>query len=70
MVGGLSKAYNLTITYVLYELSYINLVMFSSVLPTYDDAKPEKRRLRGDVIDCDNPKNRNAIRNLIAEMDE
>lgn len=70
MVGGLSKAYNLTITYVLYELSYINLVMFSSVLPTYEDAKSEKRRMKGDVIDCDNPKNRNAIRNLIAEMDE
>lgn len=70
MVGGLSKAYNLTITYVLYEMSYINLVMFSSVLPTYDDAKAEKRRLKGDIIDCDNPKNRNAIRNLIAEMDE
>ncbi len=32
------KAYpNFTVDYILYELSYANLILYSSVLPRYDD---------------------------------
>jgi pyruvoyl-dependent arginine decarboxylase (PvlArgDC) len=44
-VAGFAKAYNLTFDYVLYKISYANLIMYSSVLPRYDS---KEQALDGD----------------------
>lgn len=36
-------------------MSYANMILYSSVLPTYDDKKEEE------VIDADDPANRRAV---------
>lgn len=62
MVGGTAKSFpQLTFDYILYELSYVNLVLYSSVLPNYDDQK-------SDVINADDPKNAEKIRKLLYEQ--
>jgi hypothetical protein len=43
MIGGVCKAYNLTFDYVLYKMSYANLVMYCSILESYDDEKPTEK---------------------------
>ena len=54
-MAGIAKAYNLSFEYVLYDLSYENLLLYSAVLPTYDldDAKDggESEMLNGDDPD-------------------
>ena len=54
-MAGIAKAYNLSFEYVLYDLSYENLLLYSAVLPTYDldDAKDggENEMLNGDDPD-------------------
>jgi hypothetical protein len=59
-VAGMVKAYNLPIDYVLYEMSYANVIMYGSVLPSYDGKKGES-----DVINADDPQNREAVRGLL-----
>ena len=57
------KAYNLTIDYVLYELSHANMLLYGSVLPSNSsDNKKE-----GEVINADDPKNIDLIRNILFE---
>ena len=43
MIGGVAKAYGWTPDYVLYELSYANMIMYSAVLPTGASSKKEKK---------------------------
>ncbi len=39
------KAYpNVGLEYLLYEMSYANIVMYSSILPSYDDYKGSKKK--------------------------
>lgn len=52
----------MTFDYILYDLSYANLVLYSSVLPSYDDEKDE------DVINADDPRNKEKIRKLLYEQ--
>ena len=42
MIGGMAKAYGWTPEYVLYDLSYANLIMYSAVLPSYNKEKKDK----------------------------
>ncbi len=35
VVAGTVKGFNLPIDYVLYDMSYVNLIMFGAVLPSY-----------------------------------
>jgi hypothetical protein len=41
-VSGFCKTYNVSFEYVLYELSYQNLVMYSKVIPSY--IPPDERK--------------------------
>ncbi len=62
MIAGVAKSFpQLTFEYILYEFSYVNLVLYSSVLPSYDDEKTE------DVINADDKKNAEMIRKLLYE---
>ncbi len=67
MIAGVVKAYNLPPDYVLYELSYTNMVMYSAVLPSYNkkDKKTEKQK----TIEADDPQNRQAVRKFLENVD-
>lgn len=57
-MAGVAKAYNLSFEYVLYELSYKNLIMFSAVLPSYDfDSKDDKKAKEVETFDAGDPAN-------------
>jgi hypothetical protein len=47
----------LTFNAILFELSYANLVLYSAVLPTYEEDN-------GD-IDADDPRNKHLIRSML-----
>jgi hypothetical protein len=57
------KGFNLPIDYVLYEMSYANIIMYSSVLPSYNGKGKDNER-KG-VIMADDPKNRDIVKNLL-----
>ena len=59
----MAKSYpQLTFDYILYKMSYVNLIMYSSVLPSYDNNKEEKKEK---AINGDDPANRDAIRKTL-----
>lgn len=65
-MAGVSKSLGLTIDYVLHEMSYANLNLYSASLPTY--RKPDKDGRRGgkeQTIRADDPKNRDLVRDFI-----
>lgn len=47
----------MTFEYAIHEISYANLLMYSSTLPSYDFDK-DKNKGKGPVINADDPKNR------------
>jgi hypothetical protein len=47
MIGGVAKSYNLTFDYVLYELSYANMLMYSAVLPQYSSPSKKDNKKTG-----------------------
>lgn len=56
--------------YVLYEMSYENLIMYGRVLPTFDKDKYKKGKGKGrsgrdERINGDDPSNRDKIRALL-----
>ncbi len=58
MVGGMLKSYpNFTLEELLFELSYQNLVLYSSIIPSYDFDKKGKKG-KGKHINAADPKNR------------
>ena len=56
----MAKGYTLTPDYVLYEMSYANTILYSSVLPSYDDQKTGETDNK--TINADDPKNRDEVR--------
>lgn len=72
-MAGTAKAYNLTPEYVLYEMSYVNTLMYGSVLPSYDpDRKKDKKKGRNgkpqEVIKADDPANRDKVRAFLKSI--
>jgi hypothetical protein len=60
------KGYNLSIDYVLYEMSYANMIMYGSVLPSYGDKnKGADKDNDNEVINADDPKNRDKVRSIM-----
>ncbi len=60
------KGYNLTIDYVLYEMSYANMIMYGSVLPSYNNKdKGADNNNDNEVINADDPKNRDKVRSIM-----
>ena len=58
----IAKEYNLSPDYVLYDMSYANLIMYNAVLPSYDTESKDKKE---EVINADDPRNREAVRKII-----
>jgi hypothetical protein len=62
MVGGMMKSYpNFTPEYLLFEMSYQNLILYSSIIPSYDFDKNGKKKRNHERINGDDPKNRDKI---------
>ena len=58
-MAGISKAYTLPFDYVLFDMSYANVIMYSAVLPSYDPKKKDKKSGEPQkVIKDDEPANR------------
>lgn len=66
MIAGVAKAYTLPFDYVLYDMSYVNVIMYSSVLPSYKGKVKEDGKKGGGepqkVIKADDPANRDEVR--------
>lgn len=73
IVAGTAKALGLHIDYVLYDMSYANMQLYSASLPTY--RKPDKDKADGGgegkakepVINGDDPSNNDFLRKIIDE---
>ena len=61
LVASVAKSYNLTPDYVLYEMSFANVSLYSSVLPSYDDVATKKE----EIINADDPKNKDLVHNAL-----
>jgi hypothetical protein len=53
----MSKAYRLAPDYILYQMSYINVALYSSVLPSYDEKKKENEQDFDESKDANDPDN-------------
>lgn len=60
MIAGMAKAYNLPFDYVLHKMSYANMVLYSSVLPSYSTEKEQE-----ETIDADDPENKELINQIL-----
>jgi hypothetical protein len=63
-VAGIVKGFNFSLDYVLYEMSYANIIMYGSVLPSYNSRQKDSEG-RADVIRADDPKNRNIVKKIL-----
>ena len=52
----------MTFDYILYELSYANLILYSSTIPCYDDEENDEEE-----INADNPMNKKLVRKILYE---
>ena len=57
--------------YVLFDMSYANVIMYSAVLPSYDAKKKKdgKNREPQKVIKADDPANRDEVRKFFDNCD-
>lgn len=70
VIAGTVKAYNLPIDYVLYEMSYPNMILYSAVLPSYNSKKKDKDGVeKQDVIKVDDPNNRDRVKKILEQFD-
>ncbi|MGL5913357.1 MAG: hypothetical protein ACRCZB_04265 [Bacteroidales bacterium] len=52
------------IDYVLHEISYANMIMYSATLPSYNSSKKSED---GNVIDANDPRNIDLINRMMCE---
>ena len=53
------------IDYVLYDMSYANMILYGAVLPSIDSEDDEKKDKKEEVINADDPANREKVRSLL-----
>lgn len=65
-MAGFVKSFNQPIEYVLYDLSYANLLMYNSVLPSYDfdSDKKKKKKDKGKSYNMDDKANKHILTDL------
>jgi len=59
----MAKGYNLAMDYVLYEMSYANMVMYGAVLPGHGRKKGDEKD--NGTINADDPENRDRARGIL-----
>lgn len=64
------KGFSLPIDYVLYEISYANMIMLGATLPSYNtDKKCDKDTSQQDIIRADDPCNRERVKHFLEMVD-
>lgn len=59
----------MSIEYVLYEMSYANLILYGATLPSYNKkGRKGGHENNGETINADDPRNNEKIMALISEM--
>ena len=67
-MAGFVKSFGVSFDYVLYDLSYVNLLMYSSTLPSYETGKKGKNGGESEeqeVVRADDVKNRENVLAII-----
>lgn len=67
-MAGVSKAFSLPFDYVLYDMSYANVIMYSAVLPSYN-SKMKDGKSNQKVIKADDPRNKEEVRKFFETCD-
>lgn len=68
-MAGVSKAFSLPFDYVLYDMSYANVIMYSAVLPSYNSKKKDRAGHNQKVIKADDPSNKEEVRKFFETCD-
>ena len=65
------KGFKFSMDYVLYDLSYSNLILLGATLPSYNyDREKSKRSSSGqDIINAEDPKNKEAVKQFFNSID-
>ena len=63
------KGYNLPVDYVLYDMSYANMIMFGAVIPSYNSKKKGKGGKEQEIIKVDDPQNRERVKEIFDQFD-
>ena len=65
------KGFKLPMDYVLYDLSYSNLILLGATLPSYSYDKEKRNRSSAgqDVIDAEDPNNKDAVKQFFNSID-
>lgn len=61
MIAGTVKAFNLPLEYVLYRMSYANMILYGAVLP---GCKGGGKNQTDERINADDPRNRDRVRRI------
>lgn len=69
MIAGVVKGYNLPVEYVLYEMSYVNMIMYGAVIPNYNGRKRTKNGKAQVEIKVDDPRNRAKVKRIFEQFD-
>lgn len=69
MVAGVAKAYGLTPDYVLYEMSYTNVIMYGAVLPSYRNGSKGNQQDAQKIIKADDPRNSSKVRQFLDNIE-
>ena len=66
VVAGTVKAFNMPVDYVLYDLSWANMILYGATLPSLNSGK-DKTKGEGEqeIIKADDPKNRDKVREFL-----
>lgn len=67
----MAKTFGLTPEYVLHEMSYANMLLYSASLPAYRKPKTEDKKTgkQHETIDAGDPRNKNRVREFLDAMD-
>lgn len=63
VIAGFVKGFNVSFEYALHDISYANILMYSSTLPSYDFDKG--KRGKQEAVNGDDPKNREEVLSII-----
>lgn len=64
-MAGVIKAFRLPVDYVLYDMSYANLVLYGASLPAYRSPKTKNGKKQEEVIRVDDPRNSDKVLKLL-----
>jgi hypothetical protein len=67
VIAGTVKAFNLPIEYVLYDMSYANVILYGASLPTYQSKR--KNEKTHETIKADDPRNKKRVSDFINSID-